>query len=77
MLALGRREEVESLTYHEVVLVLSEQERALQDQRTWDLSVAKSEKPVDTYNEIMDRIEEALDPGPDIDELPNRDWLRA
>lgn len=70
MLALHRREEVEALTYHEVVGILLEAEEQEHDSRRWD-SALKTPNPVETYNEMLAEIERRLDvaEGPEIDEM--------
>lgn len=53
-------------------------EESLWDRRNWEFAL-KTEKPQETYNEIADRMEDALDPvrSISIDSHPLRDWLRS
>lgn len=79
MILLHVREEVEALTYHEVVEVLLEADEQDTDRRRWSLAL-KTPDPVETYQQMRERIEEQLDvaDGPSIDELPDatQKWLR-
>lgn len=80
MILLGLRKEVEALTYHEVVEILLEADEQEADRQRWGLAL-KTDNPVETYQEMRDRIEEQLEvaEGPAIDELPapTQNWLRA
>lgn len=80
MILLGLRQEVESLTYHEVIAVLLEADEQEADRQRWSLSL-KTNNPVETYQEMRERIEEqlAVADGPTIDEqpAPMQNWLRA
>ncbi len=75
MLALRDRSEVEGLTHHEVIEILTMQDMEEQDRRWW-LLAQKSTDPVKTYSEMREAIEDAVTPAIDLDTHPLRDWYR-
>lgn len=80
MILLGLRQEVEALTYHEVVEILIEADEQETDRQRWGLAL-KTNNPVETYQEMRQRIEEQLEvaDGTAIEDMPvpMQSWLRA
>jgi hypothetical protein len=56
----------EGLTYQEVVGVLGEYEWQEQDRRNWSYALSRSGEPFETYNEIRERLEDAMAPAEPI-----------
>jgi hypothetical protein len=71
------RDEIEALTYHEVVEVLTMADMEEQDRRHFLLST-KSDDPYKTYSEIREGVEKALTPQAEVDDEPPEiaSWLR-
>jgi len=54
--------------------ILEELETSLWDGKLWDMAM-KTPNPVESYMESRGGLDN--EPPPDIDSLPNKDWLRA
>lgn len=71
------REEIEHLSYGEVVEVLTIADMEEQDRRHFALAV-KSNDPLKTYSEIKAAVEDAMTPKAEVDDEPPdiANWLR-
>jgi hypothetical protein len=80
MLAVPNRQEVEALTYYEVLAILREVDLRERRLRDWDVA-RTTQTPYETFDRMQEATDDALAEALGIDETPVDDataaWLKA